>query len=239
VKRLLLLLLLTIGFINTASATTPKEIINNHLIQKAGKVEIVRNLGNLYEVVINRSYHKQILYVTRDGKYIIAGALFDSKTGKNITVQREKEINRINLAELSLQDAIHIKFGKGGRKLIAVMDPECPFCRRSFSYLKDRNVDLYVFFMPLSFHKNALSWSKKVLCSNNPGNALLELEQKGEIPACTKNKEKEGENLLKKHILTAQMIGARATPTFITEEGYLIEGLNKKKLDSYLREKQK
>ena len=90
-----LLLLLTIGFINTASATTPKEIMNNHLIQKAGKVESVRNLGNLYEVVINRSYHKQILYVTRDGKYIIAGALFDSKTGKNITAQREKEINRI------------------------------------------------------------------------------------------------------------------------------------------------
>ena len=232
-----LLLLLTIGFINTASATTPKEIMNNHLIQKAGKVESVRNLGNLYEVVINRSYHKQILYVTRDGKYIIAGALFDSKTGKNITAQREKEINRINLAELPLQDAVHIKFGKGGRKLIAIIDPECPFCRRSFSYLKNKNVDLYVFFMPLSFHKNALNWSKKVLCSENPSKTLLKLEEKGEIPTCKKNKEKEAENLLKKHILTAQLIGARATPTFVTSDGIKIEGLNRKELDSYLKEK--
>ena len=52
-----------------------------------------------------------------------------------------------------------------------------------------------------------------------------------------KNKEKEAENLLKKHILTAQLIGARATPTFVTSDGIKIEGLNRKELDSYLKEK--
>jgi len=234
-----LIAIVSIFIFQNALAISPQEIKSNKLLSRAGKIEEVRDLGSLYEIVISTPRGKRLLYETKDGKYIIAGVLFDSKTGKNLTAVRDREINRIDISKIPLQDAVHLQFGKGGKKLIAIIDPECPFCRRSFSYFKNKNIDLYVFFMPLSFHKNALSWSKKVLCSRNPSRALLELEERGKIPACTKEKEKEAENLLKKHILTAQIIGARATPTFITENGYLIEGLNKKELDSYLKEKQK
>jgi len=86
---------------------------------------------------------------SKDGKYIIAGVLFDRKTGENLTAEREKEINKIDINKIPLKDALHIKFGKGGRKLILVADPECPYCRMAFNYLKNKNVDLYIFFMPL------------------------------------------------------------------------------------------
>ena len=42
---------------------------------------------------------------------------------------------------------------------------------------------------------------------------------------------------IKKTHPTAQLIGARATPTFVTSDGIKIEGLNRKELDSYLKEK--
>jgi thiol:disulfide interchange protein DsbC len=216
------------------------EIPNKKLISRAGKIEQVRDLGSLYEIVLSTPREKRILYETKDGKYIIVGFIFDSKTGKNLTAERNREINRIDISKIPLNEAVHIRFGRGGKKLIAVIDPECPFCRRSFSYFKDKNADLYVFFMPLSFHKNALKWSKEVLCSDNPAQALLNLELNNTVPICKdKEREKKAENTLKKHILITQMLGARATPTFITERGYSIEGLDVRELNSYLKEKQK
>jgi len=234
-----LIAIVSIFIFQNALAISPQDVRNNKLLSKAGKIEEVRDLGSLYEIVISTPRGKRLLYETKDGKYIIAGVLFDSKTGKNLTAVRNREINRIDVSKIPLQDAVHVQFGKGGRKLIAVIDPECPFCRRSFSYLKNKNVDLYVFFMPLPFHKNALSWSKRILCSTDPSRALLELEENGKVPECTKEREKQAENLLKKHILIAQLIGAKATPTFVTQDGYLIEGLNTSDLDSYLKERQK
>ena len=234
-----LLIAMSLLFVSNAIAITPEEIKNDPLITRAGKIEELRDLGSIYELVLNTPRGKQIAYVTKDGKYIIAGVLFDRKTGENLTAEREKEINKIDINKIPLKDALHIKFGKGGRKLILVADPECPYCRMAFNYLKNKNVDLYIFFMPLNFHKHAFEWSKEVLCSQNSSKALIDLESKGITPeTCSEKNEKEAENKLKKHILTAQLLKVRATPTFITEEGYKIEGFRKKEIESYLGGKQ-
>jgi len=114
-----------------------------------------RDLGSLREYVIEKNSRKMIVYETKDGKYLIIGAILDAKSGKNLTKERYKEINKVDFSKIPLEEALHLKFGKGGKKLVMVSDPDCPFCRRAHRYLKEKNVDLYVFLFPLDIHPNA------------------------------------------------------------------------------------
>ncbi|HIP43076.1 MAG TPA: DsbC family protein [Aquifex aeolicus] len=195
------------------------------------KVIEERDLGSLMEYVIGKNGRKMIVYETKDGKYLIIGALLDAKSGKNLTKERYKEINKVGFSKIPLDEALHIRFGKGGKKLVMISDPECPFCRRAHRYLKEKNVDLYVFLFPLDIHPNAYKKSVKILCFKDKAKAYDEALSGKEINA----KEcKKGENLLKKHILIGQMLGVRGTPLFVKENGEKIEGFVVSELEEYL-----
>jgi len=123
-------------------------------------------------------------------------------------------------------------FGKGTKKLIMVADPDCPFCRKAYQWLKDKDVEVYLYLFPLAIHPQAKDKSVKILCSENPAKAYDEVEAGKElkVEAC-----KEGENRLKKHILIANKLGINGTPLFITMEGKKISGFNVPALGEYLR----
>lgn len=190
-----------------------------------------RDLGSLREYVIEKNGRKMIVYETKDGKYLIIGAILDAKSGKNLTKERYKEINKVDFSKIPLDEALHLKFGKGGKKLVMVSDPDCPFCKRAHEYLKTKNVDLYVFLFPLDIHPNAYKKSVKILCSKDKAKAYDEALSGRDI----NTKEcKEGENLLKKHILVGQILGVRGTPLFVKENGEKIEGFVVSELEEYL-----
>ena len=195
-----------------------------------------RDLGSLKEFVIERSGKKMLIYATKDGKYLLIGALLDAKTGKNLTKERYREVNKVDVSKLPLDDALKITFGKGGKKLVMISDPDCPFCRKAHAYLKAKDVDLYVFLFPLDIHPQAYPKSVKILCSQNPAEAYDTALSGGKVEG---KKCKEGENLLKKHILVGQILGVSGTPLFIREDGYRIEGFNVRELEEYLGGKRK
>ncbi len=195
-----------------------------------------RNLGSLRELVVERNGKKMLVYMTEDGKYLLIGALVDAKTGKNLTKERYREINRVDVSKLPLKEALRITFGKGSKKLIMISDPDCPFCRKAHAYLRDKDVDLYVFLFPLDIHPEAYTKSVKILCSKDRIKAYDIALSGGKVEAenC-----KEGENLLKKHILVGQIIGVSGTPLFIREDGIRIEGFNLRELEDYLGGREK
>ncbi len=195
------------------------------------KVLEERNLGSLKELVVERNGKKMLIYMSKDGKYLLIGALVDAKTGKNLTKERYREINRVDVSKLPLEDALKITFGKGGKKLIMISDPDCPFCRKAHAYLKNKNVELYVFLFPLNIHPEAFSKSVRILCSEDKTKAYDTALSGGEVKA---DRCKEGEDRLKKHILVGQIIGVSGTPLFIREDGIRIEGFNVKELEDYL-----
>jgi thiol:disulfide interchange protein DsbC len=79
-------------------------------------------VSGLYEVTMGRS----VAFTDPTGRYFVFGHLFDMKEQKDLTAQRLSDINRIDFAQLPLQDAIKTVRGDGSRKLAVFSDPDCP-----------------------------------------------------------------------------------------------------------------
>ncbi len=199
-----------------------------------GKATEARDIGNLYEVIYEQKGKKNIVYVTKDSRFLVFGALID-RTGKNITKERIDDLTRINFSDIPLQDSITIKKGTGEHKLVMVTDVDCPYCRKAYEWLQGQdNYTLHVFLFPLDFHPQSYEKSVKVLCAKDPVAALNRAKSdepmKGE-------KCNAGEDKLKKHILVGQMLNLSGTPLFVLENGRKVEGLNKPELEKYLGRK--
>lgn len=202
--------------------------------QKFGaKIESERDIGFLKEFTLSKGYKKFIVYSDKEGKHMVVGSLFNENL-QNETKKRLREVNKVDISKLPLEDAIKIKEGNGNKILVMVTDPECPFCKKAHKYLmgiNDKNLTIYAYLFPLKIHPQAYTKSVHILCSDNPAkeyDKVLKGEVK-EFKSCSS-----GEDLLKKHMLLAEMLGVTGTPMFITKEGYKVEGFNKNEIEKYL-----
>jgi len=227
-------------FAGAGAIDIPKsEALQKILSATDSKLKEVNDIGSVYEVVTERNDQKKvnIFYLTKDKKYIIGGALFDSNL-RNITKERLDELNKVDFSQIPLNDAIVIRKGSGDKKLAMVTDVDCPFCRKAHEWLKTQdNYTLYVFLSPIDqLHPNARNKSIQILCSEDKTKALDDVKAD---KAITVEKCKQGEEILAKHVLVGQILGVNGTPLFITGGGRKIEGFNQPALEDYLMKKEK
>lgn len=91
---------------------------------------------------------KEVGYITKDNKYLIIGNVIDAKTGENITAKKYRELDKVDVSKVPLDEAVKLKFGKGTKKLIMVADPDCPFCKKAYQYLKTKMLKfIYSYFL--------------------------------------------------------------------------------------------
>ena len=205
------------------------EVVKNFLSKAQVEFSEAKDLGSIFEVVVSRGKAKNIVYVTKDGKYLLLGELID-KDIKNLTRERALEINKVDFSTIPFSDAIEIKNGTGAKKLVMITDVNCPYCRKANEWLKTKtNYTLYVFFMPLS--QPSQEKAIKVLCSKDMISALHEAKEGKEVKA---DKCEAGEARIKKHIEFAQGLGVTGTPLFILDSGKRVEGFNQPILEEYL-----
>ncbi|MFO0753765.1 MAG: DsbC family protein [Thermodesulfovibrionales bacterium] len=209
------------------------EVMKNFLEKTQTTIKEVRDLGSLYEVALEQGKKRGLVYLTKDGKYVVVGGSLLDKDFMNITAQRAEELNKVNFAEIPLNDALVIKKGSGAKKLVMITDVDCPFCRKAYEGLKGTtDYTLYVFLFPLPSHPNSYDKSVKVLCAKDPAAALELAKTDKEIPA---EKCAAGEEKLKKQMDFANSLGVNSTPQFILESGRRVEGANMPVLEEYLK----
>ncbi|MCC6346710.1 MAG: hypothetical protein IT388_05925, partial [Nitrospirales bacterium] len=112
------------------------EVMKNFLEKTQTTIKEVRDLGSLYEVALEQGKKKGLVYLTKDGQYIIAGGSLLDKNFTNITALRAEELNKVAFSEIPLNDALVIKKGSGAKKLVMITDVDCPFCRKAYEGLK-------------------------------------------------------------------------------------------------------
>lgn len=184
----------------------------------------VKEMDNLYEIILNVRGQKRIVYLTKDFKYMILGNLFD-RDNKNITQERIKELNKINISSIPLNDAIVYKNGNGSKKLIAFVDPFCGHCKNFVEYLKKQNdYTLYMFIFPLS--DNSKEAAVKILCSKNPYEAYQKVNE-------LKDTCEDGKKKLEEHIKISRSFNLMGTPFIILEDGSNFFGFDRAQLDKY------
>jgi len=124
------------------------------------KVTKAYDHGTIYELQIEitapRGVQHTSAFLTKDKKVILFGDAMDAKTGDSI--KRPLDMKAIRASA-------DLTYGTGKNEYIVFTDPECPYCVK-FEKLWPgigKDVKLYVFFMPLSNHRNATQMSFYVM----------------------------------------------------------------------------
>jgi len=117
-----------------------------------------------------------LLYINPFNRAIFIGELYTAG-GINITAKdREEwqaELNQNALKNLSveklLKDSKKVSYGNGSKdyEFVIFTDPECPYCNKLEEWLENQNINAWINFVPLSFHKNGEKWSLEILSAKD------------------------------------------------------------------------
>jgi thiol:disulfide interchange protein DsbC len=134
------------------------------------RIDKVKELPGLYEVQTGEN----IIYTTKDGRYIIFGILVDGKTEENLTAKRIQEIAEKRYKSLPDKMAIYLKGdSKKGKALF--VDPATEDGRLAIkNAMKEANIK--IFFLPqLLMNKLSAKMTRAVWCRSDREQALIDL----------------------------------------------------------------
>ena len=172
----------------------------------------------LYEVLLD----DRIVYTDTRGKYLLVGAIYDSDSKTNLTEERQRELNRVAVADLPLDKAIVKVKGNGARKLVVFADPDCPFCAQLEKTLKAvDNTTVYTFLFPIDqLHPDAARKARMIWCAPDRVKAWDAHYDSATLPANAGDCDNP--------VAMTQALGARlkinATPTLIFADGSMVPG---------------
>lgn len=175
-------------------------------------------IPNMYEIQVGDN----IIYTDENARYFFVGSLVDFKNKENLTAKTEKQLNKIDVSILPLDQAIKYVKGNGERVLYVFSDPDCPYCKKLEENMTSiDNVTVYLFLYPLkNLHANAETIAKQIWCSSNRYEAwedyMILKEAPSASPTCS--------NPVAKNIALGNSLNISGTPTLFLADGTRIAG---------------
>lgn len=131
-------------------------------------------IPGLYELRMGQN----IAYSGAEGRYLLVGHLYDTRTGKDLTQGRLELTSggpRVNWNDLPLSDAI--RSGNGVNKLAVFTDPQCAYCVKLEKALAALDgVERYTFLYPLGeLHPQAVAIARNIWCAKTDDAKLTRL----------------------------------------------------------------
>lgn len=200
-------------------ATTAKQIKTNiEKVYGEQGLEVISSaatpMAGVYEVVVSGN---QIVYVDKEARYLLSGDLVDIKQQKNLTSERQQEINKIDFKALPLDKAIKEVRGKGTMQVVVFSDPLCPYCvKLEHEFAKMDDVTIYTFLMPIpALHSQAQKLSEQIWCSDDKVSAWTGwMRNSKKIPAS-----KACANPVAETMALGATLGFNGTPTVVFPNG--------------------
>lgn len=178
-------------------------------------------LPGIYEIQVGMNFG----YVTKDGRYLIAGDLTDLQTQRTLTEDRRR------VARLALVDKI------GSDKMIefpatqlpakytvtVFTDIDCGYCRMLHRQIADYNAEgitvRYAFFPRSGPNTESFYKAEEVWCAADRKQALTTAKAGGALPT-----DKSCDNPVSEHLQAAAALGLRGTPAIILPDGEMMPG---------------
>ena len=205
------------GVVNAQS----EQQVRSELQKKIGpntKIKSVSQspISGLYEVLVGN----EVFYTDANSKYLIQGEIIEITTGKNITEQKQADLNRIKWTELNLSNALKAVRGNGSRQLAIFSDPNCGYCKRLEKSLQQLdNVTVYTFLIPILSADSAQK-SKQIWCAADPQKAYVDWMINGIAPSG----KSDCSTPLDKNMAFAKTYGITGTPTIFFTDGSRFPG---------------
>jgi thiol:disulfide interchange protein DsbC len=199
----------------------PEQQIKSEIQKKLGTNAKVKGVSaapvpGLYEVLVGN----EVFYTDSSAKYLIQGEIIELATGKNLTEQRQADLNRIKWTELNLANAIKTVRGNGSRQLAVFSDPNCGYCKRLEKSMQQLdNVTIYTYLIPI-LSPDSTQKSKQIWCAADPYKAYMDWMINGINPSgkgdCA--------TPLDKNLAFAKTYGITGTPTLFFTDGSRFPG---------------
>jgi thiol:disulfide interchange protein DsbC len=199
----------------------PEQQIKTEIQKKLGTNAKVKSVSpapvsGLYEVLVGND----IFYTDTSGKYLIQGEIIELASGKNITEQRQADLNRIKWSDLTPANAIKNVRGNGSRQLAVFSDPNCGYCKRLEKSLQQLdNVTIYTYLIPILSPDSAQK-SKQIWCSADQYKAYMDWMINGITPSG----KADCSTPLDKNMAFAKTYGVTGTPTLFFTDGSRFPG---------------
>jgi thiol:disulfide interchange protein DsbC len=173
-------------------------------------------IPGIYEVLVGN----EIFYTDANSKYLIQGEVIELATGKNITEQRQLDLNRIKWSELNPSNALKFVRGNGSRQMAVFSDPNCGYCKRLDKSLQQLdNVTIYTYLIPI-LSPDSVQKSKQIWCSADPQKAYIDWMINGITPSG----KSDCNTPLDKNMVFAKTYGITGTPTIFFTDGSRFPG---------------
>lgn len=178
-------------------------------------------IPGIYQVAVGAN----VAYVTKDGRFIIRGDIYDAETSANVSEETRARARATMLQGVDPASMIVFKPASGEAKhtITIFTDIDCGYCRqfhREIDKVTALGIEVHYLFYPRT-GPDTESWTKadQVWCAANRNTALTRAKLGGEIP--------EGESCqtpVAEHYELGQRIGVRGTPAIFSEAGDLLGG---------------
>jgi thiol:disulfide interchange protein DsbC len=172
--------------------------------------------SDLLEFVVDHA----VVYVSRDGRYVINGAVHDTHRGVELAESRRQGVRRDLLADAPRDERMLYGSSEAAHRVVVFTDIDCGYCRRMHQQIPEYNalgIAIDYRFMPRaglgshSHRKASFAW-----CAEEPRKAL-DTAMAGEEPAGAVCDDPVAEDFE-----LARRLRLNGTPMIITESGELI-----------------
>ena len=190
-----------------------------HLIPGATPDSIADSeIPGLYVV----SYGPDVLYITKDGRYVLEGDLLNTQTRENLT-ETLRSSARLKLLNSLDPKTMIVYAPKQVKHTVTVFtDVDCVFCRKLHSQIADYNkygiAIRYLAFPRTGVNTESYYKAVSVWCSPDRKSALTQAKLGEPLKKTT------CDNPVRQQMALADRLGVTATPTLILEDGSLISG---------------
>lgn len=179
-------------------------------------------ISNLYQVTAGAA----IVYVTKDGRYLISGDIIDLKDQqKNITERARKQARLSGINAIG-KDNMIVFSPKDPKYTITVFtDIDCGYCRKLQSEIPELNAKgiavQYLAFPRTGPNTPTFEKMVKIWCAKDKTKAIADptqsLDKFPTIPGCS-------DQTVLKQMQLGLMMGVAGTPTIIFEDGTMLPG---------------
>lgn len=175
-------------------------------------------LAGFHEAVVGG----RLVYVSDDGRYVIAGSVWDTQEKRNITDTRYAEIRKTALARVPVDKRIVFPAKKEKHVVTVFTDIDCGYCRQLHQQIAEynnRGITIQYLFFPRA-GKGSEAWKKAeaVWCAADHRAALTKAKKGEELEM------KQCSNPVESDYQLGMDIGVSGTPAIIAADGTQIGG---------------
>lgn len=173
--------------------------------------------------IFEAKFGGEIIYVSADARYVLAGDLIDAQTKTSLTEESRSADRQAIMKDIDASKTIEFK-AKGEEKhvLYAFTDVDCPFCvklHKEVPALNEKGVTVrYLAYPRAGVGSPAYKKMVNIWCSDNKQEAMTKVKSGETIEA------KECENPVAADFELGRKLGVNGTPALVTADGLMIPG---------------